>query len=116
MPRVIVTTEHVRVARAEPAILLDEHVHPVHLSSGHAAAQLVERIAWAISDAEEAERAPATSPAPRRAARAAESARARRSRAGRRRERLSDAHASQPAGTRRRHARHVGEPRATSTA
>ena len=57
MPRVIVTTEQVRVPE-QTSILLDEHVHPVHLSSGHAAAQLVERIAWAISDAEEAERAP----------------------------------------------------------
>ena len=57
MPRVIVTTEHVRVPE-RASILLDEHVHPVHLSTGHAAAQLVERIAWAISDAEEAERAP----------------------------------------------------------
>ncbi|HYB24695.1 MAG TPA: hypothetical protein VED41_12915 [Solirubrobacteraceae bacterium] len=36
-------------------VLLDEHVHSVHLSSGHAAAQLVERLAWAIKDAESAE-------------------------------------------------------------
>ncbi len=57
MPRVIVTTEHVRVPE-QASILLDEHVHPVHLSSDHAAAQLVERIAWAISDADQAERAP----------------------------------------------------------
>jgi hypothetical protein len=27
-------------------------VHPVHLSTGQAASQLVERIAWAIGDAE----------------------------------------------------------------
>ena len=40
---------------ADAPVLLDEHVHSVHLSSGHAAAQLVERLAWAISDAEQAE-------------------------------------------------------------
>jgi hypothetical protein len=54
MPRIIVTT-----AVAQPregAVLFDELVQSVHLSTGHAAAQLVERLAWAISDAEEAER------------------------------------------------------------
>jgi hypothetical protein len=51
MPRIIVTTDS-----SEPAdILLDEHIHSVHLSTGHAASQLVERLAWAISDAEEVE-------------------------------------------------------------
>ena len=39
----------------ESPVLLEEHVHSVHLSSGHAAAQLVERLAWAVSDAEHAE-------------------------------------------------------------
>jgi hypothetical protein len=56
MPRVIVTAD----AASPPGkatVLLDEQVKPVHLSSGHAAAQLVERIAWAISDAEDAEAA-----------------------------------------------------------
>ena len=56
MPRVIVTTDPLRLPQ-DLAVLLDEQVQSVHLSSGHAAAQLVERIAWAISDAEEAERA-----------------------------------------------------------
>jgi hypothetical protein len=36
-------------------VLLDEQVHSVHLSTGHAATQLVQRLAWAISDAEDAE-------------------------------------------------------------
>jgi hypothetical protein len=36
-------------------VLLDEHVHSVHLSDDHAAAQLIERLAWAINDAEDAE-------------------------------------------------------------
>jgi hypothetical protein len=36
-------------------VLLDEQVRSLHLSSDHAAAQLIERLAWAISDAEDAE-------------------------------------------------------------
>jgi hypothetical protein len=56
MPRIIVTTANGAQPR-EGAVLLDELVQSVHLSTGHAAAQLVERLAWAISDAEEAERA-----------------------------------------------------------
>ncbi|HWX96459.1 MAG TPA: hypothetical protein VNZ01_06360 [Solirubrobacteraceae bacterium] len=54
MPRIIVTTDPPE--QSQPSVLLDELVHSVHLSTGHAAAQLVERLAWAISDAEEAER------------------------------------------------------------
>jgi hypothetical protein len=38
-----------------PSILLDERVHSVHLSSRHAAAQLIERLTWAIVDAEHCE-------------------------------------------------------------
>ena len=58
MPRIIVTTDPVasRLDGDSP-ILLDERVHTVHLSTGHAAAQLVERLAWAISDAEDVETA-----------------------------------------------------------
>ncbi|HEX4187344.1 MAG TPA: hypothetical protein VHY83_05540 [Solirubrobacteraceae bacterium] len=54
MPRIIVTTAATQPR--EGAVLLDELVQSVHLSTGHAAAQLVERLAWAISDAEEVER------------------------------------------------------------
>jgi hypothetical protein len=36
-------------------VLLDERVTSIHLSDGHAAEQLVERLAWAVTDAEEAE-------------------------------------------------------------
>jgi hypothetical protein len=57
MPRIIVTTDPVSSElNDESTVLLDEHVHSVHLSTGHAAAQLVERLAWAISDAESSER------------------------------------------------------------
>jgi hypothetical protein len=56
MPRIIVTTD-LSQQRDDAPVLLDEHVHSVHLSSDLAATQLVERIAWAVSDAEHAERA-----------------------------------------------------------
>jgi hypothetical protein len=51
MPRVIVTTDTSPV-RADASFWLDEHVRSVHLSTDDAAAQFVERLAWAISDAE----------------------------------------------------------------
>jgi hypothetical protein len=56
MPRIIVTTDSSH-RRDDDPVLLDERVHSVHLSSDLAAAQLVQRIAWAVSDAEHAERA-----------------------------------------------------------
>jgi hypothetical protein len=54
MPRIIVTTG-LSPAPDDIAVLLDEEVHSVHLSTRHAAGQLLERLAWAISDAEAAE-------------------------------------------------------------
>jgi hypothetical protein len=54
MPRIIVTTDAVPDPTSAQ-VLLDEHVETVHLATDHAAAQLVERIAWAISDADDAE-------------------------------------------------------------
>jgi hypothetical protein len=50
MPRVLVTTQ--RSDALDPPVLLDESVSPVHLEDDHAAAQLIERIAWAVTDAE----------------------------------------------------------------
>ena len=41
----------------EAPVLLEESVCSVHLSTGHAANQLIERLSWALSDAEELERA-----------------------------------------------------------
>ena len=55
MPRILVTTDPPPTRPTDAPVLLDEHVHSVHLSTDHAAAQLVEQLAWAISDAEEAE-------------------------------------------------------------
>jgi hypothetical protein len=59
MPRIIVTTDPSEKTplRTDTPVLFEEEVHSVHLSTGHAARQLVERLAWAISDAEAAESA-----------------------------------------------------------
>ena len=56
MPRMLVTTEPVDHVPAE--VMLDEQVAPANLTSDHFAAQLVERIGWALGDAERAERRP----------------------------------------------------------
>jgi hypothetical protein len=50
MPRVLVMTDD-----AKREILLDELVKPEHLVSGHSAEQLIERLAWSIEDAADAE-------------------------------------------------------------
>jgi hypothetical protein len=55
MARIIVTAD--RTTRGATPVLLDESVYSVHLSTGHAAMQLIERLGWALSDAEELERA-----------------------------------------------------------
>jgi hypothetical protein len=55
MPRVIVTTD--QSEGDGEAVLLDELLHPVHLSTDHSARQFIERLGWAISDAEDLERA-----------------------------------------------------------
>ncbi len=43
-------------------MLLEESVYSVHLSTGHAANQLIERLGWALRDAEELERGQAGAP------------------------------------------------------
>ncbi len=53
MPRVIITTN--LPPSGDPDVLLDEHISTVHLSSDHAAGQLIERLSWAIRDAERSE-------------------------------------------------------------
>jgi hypothetical protein len=54
MARIIVTTE--RPEHLDAPVLLDELVCPDHLSDDHSAAQLIERLGWAVTDAEDAER------------------------------------------------------------
>ena len=41
--------------KGESTITLEERVLPAHLEDNHAAAQLVERLGWAILDAEQVE-------------------------------------------------------------
>jgi hypothetical protein len=50
MARILVTTDPT-TDHATP-ILLDERVYSMHLDNEHNAAQLIERLGWAISDAE----------------------------------------------------------------
>jgi hypothetical protein len=50
MARIIVTTE--QSEQLNGPVLLDESVCPDHLSDKHSAAQLVERLGWAVVDAE----------------------------------------------------------------
>ncbi len=53
MPKIIVmSTES---AEHEGTITLQEDVQPAHLASDHHAAQLIERVGWAVSDAKSAE-------------------------------------------------------------
>ncbi len=54
MPRIIVTTDP--VGEREAPVLFDERVHSLHLSDDHAAEQLIERLAWAVNDAEDRQR------------------------------------------------------------
>ncbi len=61
MARIIVTADPAAEPRRSssslgPEVLLDERVNSIHLSDGHAAEQLIQRLAWAVTDAEEAER------------------------------------------------------------
>jgi hypothetical protein len=54
MARIIVTTE--QSERPDVPVLLEESVCSDHLSDDHAAAQLMQRLGWAVNDAEQAER------------------------------------------------------------
>jgi hypothetical protein len=50
MARIIVTTD--KQESVEQRILLDEGVCPAHMSDEHSASQLLERLDWAVTDAE----------------------------------------------------------------
>ena len=61
MARIIVTADPAaEPSRSSPNgssdVMLDERVNSIHLADGHAAEQLIQRLAWAVTDAEEAER------------------------------------------------------------
>jgi hypothetical protein len=53
MARIIVTTE--QSERPDAPVLLDEWIYPDHLSDDQSAAQLIERIGWAVADAHDVE-------------------------------------------------------------
>lgn len=55
MPQIIVTADRT-ADRDEGAVLLKERVNVADFESDHFAAQLVERLGWAVSDASEVER------------------------------------------------------------
>lgn len=67
MPRVLVTTDP--TTSAGTSVLLDEQVQAVHLNDDHSAMQFIERVGWAISDAEAAEHRQSRRPSYRRTGR-----------------------------------------------
>jgi hypothetical protein len=54
MPRIIVMSDP--SIEHEGAVTLDERVTSANLRSGHDSAQLIERVGWAVHDADEVER------------------------------------------------------------
>jgi hypothetical protein len=54
MARITVSTE--QSERPDTEVLLDEWIYPEHLCDDQAAAQLIERIGWAVTDAYDVER------------------------------------------------------------
>ena len=54
MPQIIVTADRVGDSE-EQAVMLRERVNAADFESDHFAAQLVERLGWAVTDAQEAE-------------------------------------------------------------
>jgi hypothetical protein len=53
MPRIIVIADTPPRASIDAPVLMDEDVKPDHLADEHASRQIVERIAWAVLDAQE---------------------------------------------------------------
>jgi hypothetical protein len=53
LPTIIVLSN--RNADQDSAVVLSEDVQPEHLASNHHAAQLIERVQWAVNDAKRAE-------------------------------------------------------------
>jgi hypothetical protein len=57
MARIIVTTDP--TTQEDAPVMLDERVYSIHLEDDHTSAQLIERLGWAINDAEIRQRAAA---------------------------------------------------------
>ena len=71
MPRVIVISEPandgietVAGGRRARSVTLNEHVNPAHMADEHSSLGFLERLAWAISDAEDAEQRFQVAPIP----------------------------------------------------
>jgi hypothetical protein len=58
MSRIIVVPDSAHPQLEGVTVLMNEEVRPEHLQDGHSADQLIERVAWAICDAADAERQP----------------------------------------------------------
>ncbi len=61
MPQIIVKVDR-SGDRGEGAVMLRERVNVADFESDHFAAQLVERLGWAVNDAHEVEQEPAPEP------------------------------------------------------
>jgi hypothetical protein len=59
MPQIIVMADR-SSSPEDRAVMLRERVNVSDFESDHFAAQLVERLGWAVSDADEAEQSPST--------------------------------------------------------
>jgi hypothetical protein len=55
MSRIIVVPDSAHPQLEGIPVLMNEEVRPEHLQDGHSADQLIERVAWAICDASDAE-------------------------------------------------------------
>jgi hypothetical protein len=64
MPRIFITTEPTDMPHA--GVMLDERIATDDLASDHFAAQLIERISWALVDAENTGHQPTGQPEPTR--------------------------------------------------
>jgi hypothetical protein len=53
MARIIVIADVPGRASIDAPVLLDEEVKPDHLADDHASQQIIERVAWAVLDAQE---------------------------------------------------------------
>jgi hypothetical protein len=58
MSRIIVVPDYAHPRLEGCPVLMDEEVRPEHLLDGHAADQLIERVAWAVCDATDTEQQP----------------------------------------------------------
>ena len=56
MPRILVISE--AGSESEEKVTLDERISSADMRSGHHAAQLIQRVGWAVHDADDVERSP----------------------------------------------------------